>query len=334
MNSKYECSVQEEVSRVQMQRPHLIVLGAGASRAVCSLGDKNGNGLPLMADFSEIVGLQQLFEGWGINPSQNFEEIFSDLFVKQDIEEIKQLQSCIEEYFCKLELPDKPTIYDHLILSLRGKDLIATFNWDPLLMQAYLRNQDVGLSLPSLIFLHGNVRVGYCEDDKTGGLIEASCKKCGKPSSKVPLLFPIKKKDYAKNIFIRDQWNRLKQGFGNAFMITIFGYGAPKADQEAITAMKEAWGDKYQRSMEQTEFITIESDNQTREAWSAFIHTHHYELHHDFYESWIANHPRRTGEAWINQYLEALFIDNNPIPRDLNFPELWRWYQQFKEPEK
>ena len=118
-------------------------------------------------------------------------------------------------------------------------------------------------------------------------------------------------------------------------MITIFGYGGPKADQEAIAAMKDAWGDKYQRSMEQTAFITRPGENEDdiRQAWGAFIHTHHYELHEDFYDSWIAKHPRRTGEAWINQYLDAKFIDDNPIPKNMDFQNLWKWFEQFKGSE-
>jgi len=63
------------------------------------------------------------------------------------------------------------------------------------------------------------------------------------------------------------------------------------------------------------------------------MHTHHYSVYHDFYESWIANHPRRTGEAYFSQNFEAKFIDNNPIPRTLDFPELWEWFAQFKKAE-
>ena len=64
-----------------------------------------------------------------------------------------------------------------------------------------------------------------------------------------------------------------------------------------------------------------------------FIHTHHYEAHSNFYDSWIANHPRRTGEAYINQYIDAMFIDNNPIPKDLHFPDLWDWFERLQEVE-
>jgi predicted metal-dependent hydrolase len=90
---------------------------------------------------------------------------------------------------------------------------------------------------------------------------------------------------------------------------------------------------KSQRSLEQTEFITIESEEEVNRVWEPFIHTHHYEVHADFYESWVAEHPRRTGEAYWNQYIAAKFIDFNPIPKDKNFEQLWGWFEQFKEAE-
>ena len=64
-----------------------------------------------------------------------------------------------------------------------------------------------------------------------------------------------------------------------------------------------------------------------------FIHTHHYEIKNDFYDSWIAKHPRRTGEAYVNQYYEAKFISDNPIPKDKDFSALWEWLKPLKEVE-
>lgn len=333
MSSDIEVSVEQEVTEVRMDRPHVVILGAGASKATCPNGDKNGKALPLMYDFTTVVGLESLFRSWGINPDQNFEEIFSDLYERNEIEKILKIQNLVEKYLKQLELPDLPTIYDHLVLSLRDKDIIASFNWDPLLMQAYLRNSKTGLNLPRLAFLHGNVRVGYCEKDKVCGLMGNRCRKCREIYKPVPLLYPIKKKNYAENLFIANEWKLLKWGFKNAFMITIFGYSGPKTDQEAMGAMKEAWGDNYQRSMEQTSFITTQNEDEVCENWKSFIHTHHYELQDDFYNSWIANHPRRTGEAYLNQYIEAKFISNNPIPQNANFSDLWLWYKKFKNVE-
>ncbi|MBI3307314.1 MAG: hypothetical protein HYZ84_05900 [Candidatus Omnitrophica bacterium] len=202
-------------------------------------------------------------------------------------------------------------------------------------MQAYLRNSRAGLSLPKLVFLHGNVSVGCCEMDKTEGLVGKPCKKCNQPYKTVPLLYPILKKNYAANLFISEQWLLLKRSFKNAFMITIFGYSGPKADQEAIAAMKDAWGISGQRSMEQTAFIIRpgQKEDEIHQAWDAFIHSHHYEIYEDFYDSWIAKHPRRTGEAYINQYLDAQFIEDNPIPKEEDFQNLWKWFEQFKDAE-
>ncbi len=131
--------------------------------------------------------------------------------------------------FQQLQLPNSPTIYDHLILSLRETDLIATFNWDPFLMQTYHRNRYSGLSLPKFSFLHGSVNIGYCKKDNIYGLLGEDCGKCyEKLMQTTPLLYPIRNKNYSENFFISCQWNLLKRKLKEAFMITIFGYGAPK----------------------------------------------------------------------------------------------------------
>ena len=47
-----------------------------------------------------------------------------------------------------------------------------------------------------------------------------------------------------------------------------------------------------------------------------------------FFESWMANHPRRTGEAYFNQYWRAEFIDNNPVPQNItDLAELVAWFE-------
>lgn len=94
--------------------------------------------------------------------------------------------------------------------------------------------------------------------------------------------------------------------------------------------MKDAWGNVADRRLEQTEVINRPGSDhdKLRETWSPFIHTHHYEIHDSFWESWSAKHPRRTLEAFINQYLEAKFIEDNPIPNDLGtIEELVAWFE-------
>jgi hypothetical protein len=218
----FESTIEEEVQDVSMGRPHVFVLGAGASRAACPNGDKYGNKLPLMTDFSSITGLDRQLLEWNINPNVNFEELFSSLFESGEGEKLKVLEECIQDYFKKLELPDTPTIYDHLILSLRQKDVIATFNWDPFLIQAYTRNRRAGLALPHLLFLHGNIKVGYCLKDKITGVVGMVCPKCNQKLTSSSLLYPITKKNYAKDDYIAGQWRELKLAFKAAYIITFF----------------------------------------------------------------------------------------------------------------
>jgi len=67
---------------------------------------------------------------------------------------------------------------------------------------------------------------------------------------------------------------------------------------------------------------------------SLCAHTHHYQVHNDFYESWIPNHPRRTGEAYWSQYFDVKFIESNPVPRTGNLADLWAWFQPLVAAEK
>jgi hypothetical protein len=138
--------------------PHVVILGAGASRAAFPQGDKNGRCLPLLEDLPEILG-----NSWANlvrssrTPVVGFEAQFAWMRRHTEFAEALYLiEGQITEYFEGLELPDGPTIYDYLVLGLRPKDTIATFNWDPLLLLAHKRNRNVA-SLPDTRFLHGCV---------------------------------------------------------------------------------------------------------------------------------------------------------------------------------
>lgn len=326
-------SREQEVAEVRMMRPHVVILGAGASRAACPKGDKNGRLLPVMADFSKLLDLTPFFKEWGIDLNRNFEDTYSDLFEAGEIERLQRLNDLVEDYFDALELPDHATVYDYLVLSLRETDLIATFNWDPLLLQAY-RRQPRRFRRPKLAFLHGNVLAGYCSIDSVTGWAGLPCGQCGKPLSRTPLLYPVRHKNYAKDSSIAAQWQLLKQEMRQAFMFTIFGYGGPKTDQEAIDAMSNAWGSPSTRVLEETDFITLQSDDEVRDVWRRFIHSHHYDVTNDFFGSWLAKHPRRTGEAYLAQYIDAKFVEDNPPPVDVPLTDVWEWFDQLLPAEQ
>jgi len=56
--------------------PHIVILGAGASRACCDTGDRNGRTLPLMNDLIDCVGIGEIIRESGYDPATNFEAIY------------------------------------------------------------------------------------------------------------------------------------------------------------------------------------------------------------------------------------------------------------------
>ncbi|HAR1433718.1 TPA: hypothetical protein IZ384_002901 [Enterococcus faecium] len=67
-----------------------------------------------------------------------------------------------------------------------------------------------------------------------------------------------------------------------AYMVTIFGYSAPKSDVEAITMLKKAWGAVKDRNLEEIEIVDLRDENEVIQSWDDFIHTHHYSYHSNF----------------------------------------------------
>jgi hypothetical protein len=105
-----------------------VAIEVRATRQGRPQGDKNGLNLPLMCDFVEILGLNIVLDRLGIDyTGRNFEEVYSDLYGRPECKEARvKIEDHIRNYFARMEFPEPPTFYDHLVLSLREKDVIAT----------------------------------------------------------------------------------------------------------------------------------------------------------------------------------------------------------------
>lgn len=216
--------------------PHVVILGAGASKAAMPEGDKFGKKIPLL---DEIPAIKALAPEWELliskvcPPPGNFESIFS--WIKQkDIysSQLSKIENIIESYFEGLHLPNYPTIYDYLVLGLRPKDIIATFNWDPFLMQAYRRNKDI-VKLPDIRFLHGCVTFATCNDHDILGIPSEICPICNIKLKRGKLFYPVENKDYTKDNLISRDWEKVTEKLKEAFHLTIFGYSGPATDYNA-----------------------------------------------------------------------------------------------------
>jgi hypothetical protein len=335
-------SKEEGIKQVMGGR-HVVILGAGASIASTFFSpEKSGKRLPSMDNFIEVVGLEDIIkEVPDKSRAKNFERLFANLH-NEGSELIAEIEKRVHNYFSDMQLPDTPTIYDYLVMSLRGKDLIATFNWDPFLYQAFCRCQEYTRNMPSLSFLHGCVSIGYSEEDEISGPAGMFARQDGGYFEPTKLLYPIEQKNYTNDKFISVEWERVKYWLSKengSVRATIFGYGAPTSDVEAVSLLSDAWGTNEEREMEQFEVIDITAEEELRKRWDRFIHSHHYQVTNNYFSSSLGLNPRRTCESYFSHYLPTnikhAFRQNNPVPKDFEtLEDLWQWHKPLIEAEE
>ena len=322
------------INKPEKLRRHVVILGAGASVAAFPDGDANGKRLPTMDNFIKMLCLEPILERGGVkNIYRNFEEVYSELY-EHDPESplVKGIEETVYTYFNSLRLPERPTLYDHLLMSLRPKDIVATFNWDPFLFDAWNRNKDK-VPVPEIVHLHGNVRVAHCPEHPAYGEHGMICPECSRELIPSRLLYPVTMKNYSDDTFIKTEWEVLKIGLKQGMTLTIFGYSAPTTDKEAIDLMKSAW-DKENRFIERVEIIDIKNKENLWKQWDPFIVRTYFDHKQDFYESRISRYPRRSCEALVDQTVYGQFVEDNHIPRDADFDRLFSWLGPFFEAER
>lgn len=322
---------------------HVVVIGAGASIASTLRNPEiNCKQLPSMNNFIDVLKLNDIVDSIPKElQANNFEILYSNLYENdKNSKEIKEIERRVYEYFKDMKLPDEATIYDFLVLSLRPNDLIASFNWDPFLYQAYNRNKIIA-DLPDLAFLHGNVAIGYSKEEDRAGPAGMTHKTTRHFFSPTKLLYPVRKKNYNDDDFVKGEWKKAQTYLKskNTWLVTVFGYGAPESDVEAKTLLNQAWGKPAKRNMEQFEIIDIRPEEEVVNIWDNFIHTHHYDYESNYFDSSLANNPRRTRESY-HQHIYFLnedeaFSESNPVPNDIySLKDLWDWHRPLIEAEK
>jgi hypothetical protein len=334
-------SREEGIETVYAGGGHVVIIGAGASIASTLRNpEMNGKKLPSMNNLIEVVGLDDIVNALPEKfKFSNFEILYSELYQSKLYPAvISEIESRVYSYFAEMELPDEPTLYDFLVLSLRPKDLIASFNWDPFLFQAYERNRGIA-DLPYLAWLHGNTAIGFShKDDRPGPVYHVT--PTGNILEPTKLLYPVTQKDYNSDVFTRHEWDNVKEwlNFENTKRVTIFGYGAPSSDVEAVKMLNDAWGSGEERNMEQFEIIDIRPEKEVKKLWDKFINSHHYDYGTTYFDSVLAYYPRRTSESWFHHYEprspKEAFTHPNPIPQDFKtMQEMWLWFQPLIEAE-
>lgn len=307
--------------------PHVLILGAGASRAAFPHGDRYGKTLPLVDDLPAVIG-----KPWDDlvkrldPPVKGFEAQFSWLRRQSGVyDALAEIERRIIEYFQSLELPDAPTIYDYLVLGLRPKDTIATFNWDPLLLAAHIRSRHVA-DLPPIRFLHGCVSYFTCGEHDVLGSMDEACPKCYRPLLPTGLFFPESEKDYAKDVAVHREWESVEERLRRAFHLTVFGYSGPAADYNARRLLLDAWTESPLREVSHVEIIDVAGETTLRRRWRDFIPYHHDMVHGEFWDSTIAKFPRRTAEYKLSASLYGIPAEPIGPFRTDSLRELQNWH--------
>ena len=103
--------------------------------------------------------------------------------------------------------------------------------------------------------------------------------------------------------------------------------------------MNEAYGTSLEREMEQFEIIDIAPDEFLRQKWNGFIHTHHYNTTNSYFNSSLAQNPRRTSESFFHHYQPIspgeMFREPNPVPTNFKtLKELQDWHRPLIQAEE
>lgn len=305
---KDKSEIEEGYKDYILSRPHVVILGAGATMAAIPNGDKNGKHCSVMQGFIDNLGLRGLLNSVHLRtPSDNLEDIYSELSSRPECAAIvAELENRILDSFSLFEIPDEPTVYDYLLLSLRSKDYIFTFNWDDLILQAYQRVWNITTDLPQLVFLHGNIGVGRCP--KCGcieSLRNRFCRKCGTELMRPRILFPVKEKNYGDDPYIKNGWDGFLDILSRATIVTIFGYSAPKSDVLAIEAMKKAFSSTF-RKLDQVEVVDLKDEDELWDTWCDFIAptNYHFKICRSIFDSILSEFPRRSIEGYFKRNIE------------------------------
>jgi hypothetical protein len=305
--------------------PHVVILGAGASKAAFPSGDANGRTVPVMAELTDCLELRTLLGAAGFADGADFESIYDELASSGRCPSLlADIDSRLRAYFEALTLPEKPTLYDYLLLSLREKDIIATFNWDPFLARAFMRNRKAA-SLPEIAFLHGNVEIAVCAKDRVKGFRGQACVKCGERLQPTRLLYPVRNKNYTSEPFVAGEWAILGDFLHEGYMLTIFGYAAPSTDAAAVELMSHRWAENPTFELGQVNVVDIRPRRELEANWERFFCRDHYGFHRELRTTWLLRFPRRSCEALTMATLQQAPWRDNPFPRFETLAELHAW---------
>ncbi len=274
-------------------------------------------------------------------PVGDFEAAYSQAIGDPALADLAlQMEAKAQSYFGGLRLPERPTIYDYLLRSLRPQDIIATFNWDPLLEQALERfPRDCDDEAPCRAYLHGSVAMNQCDVCSRLFSWTTTCPRCGSSSSPQPLLYPVGTKDYAATPGLLEAWENLEVGLNNAYIVTIFGYSGPATDREAVRLFSERWHASRRATMGDIAFVNTCDKAAIEISWRDLVANRddgrvHWDLYPNYAKTRLARYPRRSVEESFQRNFMMERWTPTPFPDCDHLDQLDDFYRRLLAAER
>ena len=96
-----------------------------------------------------------------------------------------------------------------------------------------------------------------------------------------------------------------------------------------MDALGGLWGDPEDNKARRIQLINTADPDSLRDQWGAFFYSHYCDVYKDFRQSFLARHPRRSGEAFFDQYLEAIPVEDVPFPDLGPLADLHEWFRPY-----
>lgn len=119
----------------------------------------------------------------------------------------------------------------------------------------------------------------------------------------------------------------------DGYLLTIFGYGAPSTDVEAVQLLHSAWNAESASQYKTIEIVDIRSEVELMKTWKPFVQSHYSSVLNNFYESVIAQFPRRTCESIFAMEIDLELTEPKTIPKGISLVELHDWFAPLIEAE-
>jgi hypothetical protein len=147
-------------------------------------------------------------------------------------------------------------------------------------------------------------------------------------------LYPVKQKNYANDAFIKNEWDILRSFLKRAYIVTIFGYSAPKTDIEARKLMLDEWHGNPSVELAEINIVDIRPPEALEAAWGDFFVRTHFGTFDNVLDTDQFWHPRRSCDAFAMATLQQRPWPENPLPRLKDLSELHQWIRPLLDEEE